>query len=71
MGNKHVDLVPQIVAIISRHTAHFNPQDDIVTKLSKHGNYISVTATIMATSQEQLDTIYTELNKHELVKMTL
>ncbi|MCE3268574.1 MAG: hypothetical protein K0R49_826 [Burkholderiales bacterium] len=71
MGNNHIDLVPQIIAIISRHTLQFNPQDDIVTRLSKQGNYLSVTATIMATSQEQLDEIYTELNKHELVKMTL
>lgn len=71
MGNNTPDLVAEITAIISRHAVHFNPQADITTKLSKHGNYLSVTATIMATSQEQLDTIYIELNQHELVKVTL
>jgi len=71
MGINHLDLVAEVVAIVSRHTAHFDPQNDITTKLSKRGNYMSVTATIMATSQEQLDTIYIELNKHKLVKITL
>ncbi|MCC2624934.1 MAG: hypothetical protein K0R14_807 [Burkholderiales bacterium] len=71
MGINHLDLVAEVIAIISSHVSHFNPQDDVVTKLSKQGNYLSVTATIMATSQEQLDKIYTELNNHKLVKITL
>jgi putative lipoic acid-binding regulatory protein len=71
MGINHLDLVAEVAAVISRHVSHFNPQEDVVTKLSKKGNYLSVTATIMATSQEQLDKIYIELNKHKLVKITL
>jgi hypothetical protein len=71
MGINHPDLIVEVVAIVSRHVAYFNPQADITTKLSKQENYLSVTATIMATSQKQLDTIYTELNQHELVKVTL
>ena len=38
---------------------------------SSSGKYLSVTATFTATSREQLDALYTELNAHELVVMTL
>jgi putative lipoic acid-binding regulatory protein len=71
MGTNAPDLIAEVSAIISRNAAHFEPQADIATKLSKQGNYLSITATIMATSQRQLDTIYTELNQHKLVKITL
>jgi putative lipoic acid-binding regulatory protein len=35
------------------------------------GKYLAITATFTATSREQLDAIYEELNGHELVVMTL
>jgi putative lipoic acid-binding regulatory protein len=38
---------------------------------SNSGKYLSVTATFTATSREQLDALYRELNDHELVVMTL
>ena len=38
---------------------------------SSSGKYLSVTATFTATSREQLDALYRELNAHELVVMTL
>lgn len=38
---------------------------------SGSGKYLSVTATFTATSREQLDALYRELNSHELVVMTL
>jgi len=38
---------------------------------SSSGKYLSVTATFTATSREQLDALYRELNSHELVAMTL
>ncbi len=40
-------------------------------QLSKNGKYLSITATFTASSKEQLDAIYRELNAHELVVMTL
>jgi putative lipoic acid-binding regulatory protein len=39
--------------------------------LSKGGKYLSLTVTLTATSREQLDALYRELNAHELVLMTL
>ncbi len=41
------------------------------SQASKSGKYLSITATFTATSKEQLDTLYRELNAHELVVMTL
>jgi len=38
---------------------------------SGSGKYLSITATFTATSREQLDALYRELNDHELVVMTL
>jgi putative lipoic acid-binding regulatory protein len=38
---------------------------------SKNGNFISVTATINATSKPQLDDIYRELTAHPAVLMAL
>ena len=71
MGINSEDLVPEVVAIISARSHTFNPEADIVAKPSSKGNYLSITATIQAQSQEQLDNIYLALNKHELVKVTL
>ena len=71
MGVNHIDLIPEVCAIISSHSDTFEPEADIVTKESTKGNYLSVSATITATSQQQLDNIYIELNKHALVKVTL
>ena len=49
---------------------------DLDTKLiemrpSKNGNFLSVTATINATSKNQIDDIYHELSAHPLVLMAL
>jgi hypothetical protein len=40
-------------------------------RASKDGNYLSVTATIRATSREQLDALYRALTGHPLVKVVL
>ena len=71
IGTNHIDLVPEVCAIIASNSDTFNPEADIVTKQSTKGNYLSLSATITATSQQQLDNIYIELNKHRLVKVTL
>ncbi len=40
-------------------------------RASREGNYLSVTATINATSREQLDNLYRALTSHPLVKVVL
>jgi putative lipoic acid-binding regulatory protein len=54
--------------IFQRHvTGHI----EYARQLSSSGKYLSITATFTATSREQLDALYRELNGHELVVMTL
>ena len=40
-------------------------------RASREGNYLSVTATVNATSREQLDNLYRELASHPMVTMVL
>lgn len=71
MGVNVPELISEVAAIVGSKSSSFDPQQDIVTKLSRNGNYLSVNATIMAESRQQLDEIYLALNNHELVKITL
>ena len=40
-------------------------------RLSSKGNYLSLTATVNATSREQLDNLYRALSSHPMVKVVL
>jgi len=52
---------------------HVGPvtDDAIQANLSGKGNFVSVTVTVIATSQEQLDDIYRDVSGHEDVLMAL
>jgi len=52
---------------------HVGPVDDtaIKTSSSSNGNFVSVTVTIVALSQQQLDDIYREVSAHDDVLMAL
>lgn len=41
------------------------------TRPSRTGKYIAVTVQLIATSRQQLDDLYIELNQHEQTKMAL
>lgn len=71
MGINSSELIADVAAIVAVHCPEFDPDRDIKINPSTKGNYISITATVNATSQQQLDSIYLDLNKHELVKFTL
>ncbi|MEP7058339.1 MAG: DUF493 family protein [Caldimonas sp.] len=43
----------------------------VESRLSKAGNYLSLTVTITATSREQLDELYRTLSTHPMVKVVL
>ena len=43
----------------------------VVSSQSRKGNFVSVTITVVATSQQQLDDIYNELTSHDEVLMAL
>lgn len=57
-------------ALVEKHTG---PIDDsaINDAMSRKGNFVSITITVIATSQEQLDNIYRDVSSHEDVLMAL
>ena len=60
------------VAVKTIFRKHLDPAPvSYASQLSSSGKYLSITATFTATSKEQLDALYRELNAHELVVMTL
>ena len=53
-----------------KHAPDFDPAT-LEMRASEAGNYLSVTATINATSRDQLDDLYRELVSHPMVKLVL
>lgn len=68
MGLAQPELVDQVVEVVQRHApGDFSPD----VKPSSKGNYHSVSITITATHIEQVETLYDELGKIEIVRMVL
>lgn len=70
MGKTAEDFDALVVSIIRRHAPDFT-DSTVHTRLSRDGNYISVTVTINARSREQLDNIYMDLTANNRVLMAL
>jgi putative lipoic acid-binding regulatory protein len=70
MGKNETGFESLVLSIVQKHL----PEDDearVSTRLSRNGNYLSVTVTFMAQDKSQLDAIYQELGDHERVLMLL
>ena len=70
MGKRTDDFADAIVAIVRQHAPGFDPAT-LEMRVSRNGNYLSVTATIRAESRPQLDALYRELTSHPLVSVVL
>ena len=70
MGRREGGFTTAVIEILRRHAPDFVP-GTIETRPSREGKYISLTATVNATSQEQLDALYRELCDHPTVVMVL
>ncbi len=70
MGRNTNRFLAVISSIIERHVAE---GEGVMysSRSSSGGNYVSITATFSAQSREQLEAIYKDLNRHELVLMAL
>lgn len=66
----NTEIFEQVVRMIIAKHVTAEPVE-YARQLSSNGKYLSITATFTATSREQLDALYRELNSHELVVMTL
>jgi putative lipoic acid-binding regulatory protein len=58
------------VRLVEQHVGKIAPSA-IQTSPSRNGNFLSVTVTIDAQSQEQLDNIYNDLSNHEDILVAL
>lgn len=70
MGRRVEGYAQAIVEVVQVYAPDFDPST-LEMRTSKDGNYLSVTATIRATSREQLDSLYRALTSHPLVKIVL
>ena len=70
MGRAGKDFETEVVAIVRKYAPDLT-ESAITHRPSGKGNYIAITVIVNATSKEQLDNIYLELNAHEAVVMTL
>jgi putative lipoic acid-binding regulatory protein len=70
MGHNQPGFAEATLAIVRRHAPDFDPAT-VHTRSSRKNTYLSLTCTIRATSREQLDALYRELNDHPLVVMVL
>jgi uncharacterized protein len=70
IGKDQDDFAAFITEIVRRHAPELNDAA-VSTRVSSGGKYVSVTATFVAQSQEQLDAMYRELSSHERVLFVL
>ena len=70
MGKRVDHFAQEIVRVVRTHAPDFDAAT-LELRASRGGNYLSVTATIRATSRAQLDALYRELTSHPLVKIVL
>ena len=70
VGKNSGDFQELVTTIVRRHVRDLE-ESAITVRLSKDGKYLSVTASFLAESQDQLEALYQELNEHERVIMVL
>lgn len=70
MGTRKDDFAQTVLGIVVRHAPDFDAAT-MEMRVSKGGNYLSLTCTVRATSKAQLDALYIELTGHPDVKVVL
>jgi putative lipoic acid-binding regulatory protein len=70
MGRQGSDLRALTQAIVERHAGPI-ADSQVKTRTSSDGNFLALTYMVVATSREQLDTIYRELTACKSVLMAL
>ncbi|MGE3847906.1 MAG: YbeD family protein [Gammaproteobacteria bacterium] len=70
MGLATADFPVLVRGIVDRHVVGL-AADAVRATPSRQGKYVSLTVTVRAESQAQLDALYTELSAHERVLMVL
>ena len=70
MGRDSEEFRDTARALVEHHTGPLGDQS-IRSATSRNGNFVSITITVQAQSQQQLDDIYRDVSSHEAVLMAL
>lgn len=70
MGLTQPGFAQAVIEVVRRHAPDFDPAT-VEMRSSREAKYLSITTTINAHSQEQLDALYRELCDHPMVWMVL
>ncbi|MFZ9407642.1 MAG: YbeD family protein [Burkholderiaceae bacterium] len=70
MGLRVDGFAEAIVSVVQKHAPDFDAAS-LEMRPSRQGTYLGLTATIRATSRQQLDALYLELTAHPMVKVVL
>ncbi len=70
MGRDQPEFREAAVALVEQHAGEI-PDDAIRTVVSRKGNFLSITITINAKNQKQLDDIYRDLTEHNDILVAL
>ncbi len=70
MGRAEEGFSETAVALVEQHVGNV-AADSVQTSKSRNGNFVSVTVTIEAQNQEQLDNIYDDLSNHKEILVAL
>jgi uncharacterized protein len=70
MGKNSPDLTKLVIDIVHRHFPGFN-DSQLQKRFSQFTNYISLTVTVHAESQQQLDELYRELTANPEILIVL
>ena len=70
MGRDTDDFRQTVRSLVERHAGPI-ADEAIREASSRKGNFVSVTITVIATSQKQLDDIYRDVSSHDDVLMAL
>lgn len=70
MGATDENFAQTVGEVVRRHDPFFD-KEAIEIRSSSKGNYLGLTVTVRATSQEQLDKLYIALSSHPMVKIVI
>ncbi|MDR3213607.1 MAG: DUF493 domain-containing protein [Azoarcus sp.] len=70
MGMRADGFAQTMLEVVLRHAPGFDPAT-VEMRTSNKGNYLSLTCTFRASSQQQVDALYRELTAHPQVKVVL
>ena len=70
LGLRQHGFAQAILEVVKQHSPDYDPAT-VEMRSSREGKYLSLTITVKATSQEQLDNLYRDLCDHSMVSMVL